>query len=184
MPGPFYQEGLYEVEIREVGFEEAKSGNPMIVFKILVDSSIDQNSANERYPCSHKYERFLRLVIVNGPDQKKNDDSRAYALMKLRNIGWDGDKFETLPDSLVGQVVVANCTHQKQIGGEYDGRVNEQWDFPLPPRESKPIENKPTLAKKLNALFGKSLKDSKPEKSHSPQAVASQVSGDSDEVPF
>lgn len=149
MAGPFYQEGLYEVEIKEIGFVEAKSGNPMIVFNVKVESSIGQD--NTRHPCSHQYERTIRLTVL--------DEYKDYVLLKLRYIGWNGTKFESLPEDLEGQVVIADCKHERQEGGEYHGRINERWDFPLPPKESKPIENKPALAKKLNAMFGKSLKD-------------------------
>lgn len=175
MSGPFYDPGTYVCRVTQQGFGEAKStGNPMILIGIQPTSRILQapDGVEELEACDQHYDRTVRLVIAN-------DDQKEYAMLKLRNAGFLGDSFSQL--NLEGADVRCECKHQNGTG-EHAGKTFEQWDLQLPPRERTPMQPlDKTATRKLDALFGKRLKEGarKPDVA----AVASQAS-DNDDVPF
>jgi len=152
--GPFYPEGFYLAEVADHGFQRAKSGKPMIVFTVRPTAKLssfyadDGGLVEQETPVEKRYDRTVRLVIV-----EDNDQSLDFAMQKLRYAGFDGDRFEDL--DLVGATVRCAVSHRP-----YEGRTYEQWDLALPPRESSPIESDESIPKKLNALFGRRLKES------------------------
>lgn len=173
----YYEPGTYLCEVLAQGFEESKTvpPKPMLVFNIRVMSKITKDpEGNDDYePCIENYERSVRLVL-GGKDPEKMKD---FAMRKLRYAGFDGDNFSDF--ALVGHEVRCQCKES-----EYKGSTSEQWDFALPPSESnppKPLDN--AAARKLNALFGKLLKDGAKTKETVP---STQPVGDvpDDEVPF
>jgi len=156
--GIHYAEGDYVGECLETALSESKSGKPMIVLKMQVQEYLPGGD-NPPIPEDRQYERTLYLVV--DPD---SEERREWVMKKLRHAGWTGTKFETLENDLTGKCFALRCTHQenKQQGSKYFGQMQEQWDLALPERESKPLQSKPALAKTLNALFGKTLKDTAP----------------------
>lgn len=148
-----YAEGPYLVTCLEHGFELAKSGKPMIVFKVGVEYQLRNEPdasgviSEQAIPVQRRWERTIWLAIV-----EDNQESLDYAMTKLRYAGFTGDKFEDL--DLVGQQFRAECKHEQGEKG-----LREKWELPLPPRARREIKNDASLAKRLNALFGKRLSD-------------------------
>lgn len=182
-----YERGEYVVRITEQGWTKTKAKElPMLVFQCLpVRYVVKDEEGNEQfeevYADANFPERTLRVVI-----DSENDKGMDYAMKKLRYAGFTGDSFTDL--NLVGIECRATCEH-----GQYDGKDTENWELCLPPleRTSKPIDN--AVARRLDALFGKRLKDgavtpaAKPEPSRSPEPQSQPqqtVPDDAGEPPF
>lgn len=175
MAGPFYVDGNYTMQILDVALGESSNGNPQIVLRGKVIGRLVVDSEGEEYPeqVSAQYDRTIYLTVT--------EKSRDMVLAKLRNAGWTGERFESLAKDMLGRSVRSRCDIKESQSEKYRGQMVENWDLSLPPRESKPLENKPEIAKRLNALFGKSLKETAPARQEEP--VASQATND-DDVPF
>ena len=182
--GITYGDGKYHAQVMDVALGESKNGNPQIVIKAKIISGLqlDSEGNEQAISVSAQYDRTIYLTVT--------DKSKEMVLAKLRWAGWVGDKFETIAHDLMGKGVRATCKIEKSQSSneKYAGQDSEKWDLELPPLESKPLENHPAVAKKLNALFGKMLKD-KPtgELSATPAAAALPAHGEpppADEVPF
>ena len=165
--GPFYEPGFYLCNVDSHAFQESKNGNPMIVFKVTPEARLYSafDAAGEptesQTPLAKSYQRTSRLTILTDSEQ-----SMDFALMKLREAGFEGNRFADL--DLVNCRVRMECTHEPGKG-EYAGSTFERWEFPLPPRESVPLESDDKIAKRLDNLFGKKLKASASDK---PKATA------------
>ncbi len=173
--GPFYHPGLYVCRVKEQAFAETKNGNPMIVLAMEPTHLLDKDSeGNEMLSTlTQSYERTVRLVIAN-------DDQKEYVMLKLRNAGFLGDSFSQL--NLEGGDVRCVCEH-RQGDGEYTGKTFEQWDLQLPPRERIPLQPlDKTAARKLDAMFGKRLKEGAKKPAAAP--VAAVESNNGDDPPF
>jgi len=168
-----YGEGSYVARVEEQAFETSKNGKPMIVFRVRPTARVFNEGFDneEHHPVDGKWDRTIRVVI--SPD---NADSMDYALRKLRYAGFMGERFEDL--NLVGADVRCYVKEDK-----YDGKDVEQWDLALPRLERKPLENDNSVAKSLNALFGRKLKETAAEAQPAQPEPAAAVSSD-DEVPF
>ncbi len=171
--GPFYNEGKHGVEITDVALGESKTGNPQIVMRVRIVSRLCLDSAGEEFADSvpANYERTIYLTVT--------DRSRDMILAKLRWAGWHGDKFETIRGDLMGKEARAMCLHENSMSEKTLGQLMEKWDLELPPRDSKPLENKPMVAKKLNALFGKTLKEG----ASAPAPAGNPPAGDATGIP-
>lgn len=182
-----YERGEYVVRITEQGWTKTKAKElPMLVFQCLpVRYVVKDEEGNEQfeevYADANFPERTMYVVV-----DSENDKGMDYALKKLRYAGFTGDSFADL--NLVGMECRAVCEH-----GEYEGKPSENWGLALPPleRTSKPIDN--AVARRLDALFGKRLKDmavapaAKPEASRSPEPQSQPqqtVPDDAGEPPF
>ncbi len=184
MAGVFYADGNYTAEVIDLAFEESDS-NTQIVLKVKVMEQWD-HTTGQWVPCANQYDRTIWLRI---PEE---EEYRKYIALKLRNAGWNGDKFETLRDDMLGKSIGVMNKARVATGGKYAGQTIEGWDLPLPQRESKPLENKPQVAKKLNALFGKVLKETPklsattdaPEPLQEQPVGAAAGAPPNDEVPF
>lgn len=175
MAGPFYDPGQYHLHVSDLALGEAKStSNPQVVLRGKVIARLRVGSDGEEFsePVAAQYDRTIYLTVT--------EDSRDMILKKLRYSGWAGDRFETLAKDLVGKGVRAVCKIEVSKGGKFDGQNVEKWDLALPPLELKPLENKPDVAKKLNALFGKLLKDGAQTEAPAPVAAKADDGG----VPF
>ena len=180
MSGPYYREGRHVVEVLEHAFQKSTNGNWMIVFKVKVIGQVETSLPDRPIEqAANQYERNIRVVITD------KEESKDYAMLKLRNAGWQGEKFEALHE-LHGTQCEASCEHREGTG-DNSGKVFESWDFPLPMRESKPLEGMAGAEKSLNALFGKTLKNSNkpaaPKAEQKPEPAAVGAPAD-DEVPF
>lgn len=160
--GVYYAEGEYSAECKEVAFSQSKGSDekpskPMIVLRMQIMEYLPGGD-DPPVPESKQYERTIYMVV--DPD---SEERREWVMKKLRFAGWCGTKFETLADDLTGKEFALRCRHaENKQPGNYFGQMQEQWDLCLPEKESKPLENKPAIAKSLNALFGKTLKETAP----------------------
>lgn len=171
---PELREGIYSGQVESCDFTETKTGKPMIVLTVMVH----QVQTTEGFESIAPVTRTVRLVC--DPSSEKQID---FVTRKLRHAGWDGNRFEELQAWFPGEWV-----EMEQKGDTYEGRVVESWDLCLPRLE---VENKPEVAKKLNAIFGKKLKATKPVKRPtSPggeervQAASPVSDDDDDDTPF
>lgn len=178
MAGPFYDDGNYSMQILDVALGESSKENPQIVLRGKVIGRLFTDSAGEEFAeqVSAQYDRTIYLTVT--------EKSRDMVLAKLRNAGWRGERFESLSSDMLGRSVRARCDIELSQGGKYVGQQVEKWDLPLPPRESKPLENKPEVAKRLNALFGKALKQGADSGGSPAMPTMQEVTADSNEIPF
>lgn len=186
----YYQTGNYYGECTDLALSEDDNGKATIVLRMRIESQWDHTIA-DWVAVPNAYERTAYMGI---PEE---DENRKYVLMKLRHAGWKGT-FDTLRDELVGTKFACKCDVKQAKTGKYAGQDKEFWDLPLPPRESTPLENKPAVAKKLNALFGKMLKEgaapakptgkppAPPKQAPAPEPEQAGVGGGipSDDIPF
>ncbi len=174
-----YQKGSYRARIIDVALDESKNGFPQVIVRGTLICGLD--AGRNEFDCE-QYDRTVYLTVT--------DKTTEYILKKLRNAGWKSDRFEQI-NELVGLDAVFVCDHEKQTEGKYAGQMGEKWDLELPRKASEPLENKPAVAKKMNALFGKMLKEGAAPKSAPaaeqretvPANAATEDAGDG-EVPF
>lgn len=177
--GVYYSEGKYLVECKEVAFSASKKGQPMLVTTVQVKEQIDDDGSSVEV---RNYEKRIYTVIdeedVSGMDR---------AVAKIRGTGFQGTKMEEFPKWLSGRQFHARCYHSvNKQEGQYKGQEQENWDFWTESKGLKPVESKPELAKKLNAILGSRLKETA---TKTAPVKAVQPAGDSanipdDEVPF
>jgi hypothetical protein len=177
MSGPFYAPGNYVCRVKQQGFGESKAGNPMIMFEVEPTARLTQDAtgADVLESVDQSYGRAIRLTIAN-------DDQKEYALLKLRYAGFTGDSFSKL--NLVDADVRCTCEHKPGIG-EHADKTFENWDLMLPPRASvalQPLDNAAT--RKLDALFGRKLKDGATKQPVAAVATETAVASNSDDVPW
>jgi hypothetical protein len=173
----YYEPGRYRCRVASQGWAEAKTGKTMIVFKVFPLARIIQGPEGpEDAYVDGKYDRTIRLVV--NPESDKQMDCM---MLKLRHAGFDGDSFAQL--DLTDSEVECQCDPQ-----EYNGKEVESWDLALPPLESKPPQMiDPKVARKLDALVGRRLKDGaapKPQAQPVPTGASEEPPGDDSEVPF
>ncbi len=169
-----YGDGKFNVDIVDVAFTEDEANPPQIVIRARIMEECDPTTG-DWHPCLNQWDRTIYL--------RYSEEYKDYILAKLRGAGWEGTDFSTLKSDMVGKSCVAVNRCRIATKGKYQGQEVEGWDLFLPPRESKPLESKPAVARKLNALFGKVLKDSgKP--APAPVAVTNGAPPEDDEVPF
>src|SRR5689334_20250305 len=135
MAGPFYRNGNYLAEILDIAFTDDGT-KQQIVFKIRIMSEWN-SGANDWAACDQQYERTVWLSI---PEQEEH---LPFVTMKLRQAGWQGTSFESLRDDMLGKNVIVKNEIRVAKGGKYAGKEVEGWDFPLPPKESKPLDHDP-----------------------------------------
>lgn len=172
-----YAPGRYRCQITEQGFSESKEKKtPCFAIKIKPTAAYDPTNG-DLVQCE-AYERTVTLWLTENTVEN--------AIRNVRSLGFDGASFRELdPEvpghtSLVGVEFDFQCSHE-----EYEGKQMERWEFPPP--EARPIERVSGLSKKLDALFGKSLKSVAPPKAtpaKSKQEGAAVAAPTGDEIPF
>lgn len=182
MPGPHYAEGVYAAQIMQVAFAESSNGNPMIQFRVKIIGQIDVGG--NVVAGRDQYDRTVRLTLT--------EKSGEMCIKKLRWAGWAGTDFKSV-SSMVNSMCRFVCDHDTIKNGDRAGELTESWDFELPPLESKELENDPAVEKKLNTLFGKTLKGIAPKdtaaipenkRQPEPEPAAAGVAPLDDETPF
>lgn len=165
-----YSEGTYSCLVKEQSMAVSKNGNDMLVFRCHPHAVVVKNDAGEESLDSSIMEEadcWARLTIL--PD---NEQSLEYTMKKLRHAGFTGSSFSEL--EFVGKQILLTCKHN----GEY-----EQWEFPLPALEQRePSTMDAKDQRKLDALFGKYLKDGSKKPAAKPRQTVPATSND--EVPF
>lgn len=179
---PYYDQGLYFVTGVEQAWTESSNHNDMFVLKVLVNghavpiAGADGEITYELQPVGANYTRTIRVTLVA--------NNIEMAMKKLRYAGFTGTSFDDL--NLVGRQFLA-VSQPPQFK---DGKSYEQWDLPLPPLADSgpPLESKPGITRKLNALFGKQLKEGG-ESAAAPRAAPAAVvpaggGSDPNDIPF
>lgn len=148
-----YPEGIYHFDIAEQLQDVTKKAppRPMLVFKgdpvSRIVTEADGTEFEEAIDRDPAYDRTIRVIIDEADSQ-----SLDYAIKKLRAAGFTGDSIGQL--NLVGQRVRVRCKH---TNGE-NGKVFDNFDFDLPfTSTAKPLDT--GMTRKLDALFGKRLKE-------------------------
>lgn len=156
----------------------------------VVDQRFGQTPNNSAY-FQLEFEPMQALGANTFPEQVYNrhtnlfitEKSHQYTIEKLRALGFTGTKFAQLDlshpqaHSFVGQEVKMTCSHD----GQY-----ENWELARDKGSGTPKESDPSVAAKLDGMFGKSLMvaipagDKKPKAAPKPAAVAP----GGDEIPF
>ena len=151
----YEHEGFYELEIVDHAFGESKGGHPKIDFECKVIQKIHSYNTPEQHfiPAeSSQYNTQLSMVFAT-------DSQREMNVKKLRFAGWDGTSFDDF--DMTGSRIIGQNKHVPGEG-KHAGKVFDNFDFVLPPRERTELENKPGMKKKLNALLSKQLKENPP----------------------
>lgn len=179
MSKPFYERGRYNCEIVTHGLSKSSKGTPQayIRFKVLEFEDGERVAA--------QYERTCWRALT----EKAID----FAIKDLRALGFRGDSFRAFDlnnansQSLEGNRVVMWCDHEDDQNGE----PRERWGVA---RDSSDFEVKALEAdeqRKLDAIFGKSLKqspaaESAPQPKPQPVGVGSslEMGISDDDVPF
>lgn len=166
-----YQPGEYLADVLSHGFETSKTGKPMISIRVGIGHRIENEAGadgviRENFRPVQRYERTVRVVI-----NEENEQSLDIKIKQLRFAGFTGD---SLADLRLDDQVRVTCKHQT-----YNGAPSENWDLALPPREQGPSD--PSLARRMDAIFGKRLKDGA--KAPAPRPAAPTSAGD-DDIPF
>lgn len=143
-----FHAGKYRVCFTDVqGFGESKKkGTPYFhaSFKPVAYIADDGTEVSEIPDATRDLTLYLTENSVEG------------AVRDLRKIGFDGKAFSALDPStpnyfkLEGREIELECKHEV-----FEGRTQERWQVPLPPRHS---ELKADDRKGLDKLFGKHLK--------------------------
>ena len=165
----YYGQGTYDCQITGQGMAESKEKKTPYFFLRFLPISLNGEKIHE------DQEREVALWLT----EKTIDRS----IEVLRQLGWNGDSFKELEPGggviLKGLHCKIRCEHE-----QVDANVWERWQFPF---AGQATEHKAGLSKKLDALFGKSLKKTagtaKPVAKPEPAEVATEVAGD-DEIPF
>lgn len=176
-----YQPGGYFATVVDQAWQDTRNGDPMLVLRVKPTSEIgiDESGGECRYALQVvDYERTVRIPFV-----QSSAKSMEMGLQKLRfGCGWDGGDFNEL--DLQGSEIRVRCAQ-----GEYQGQPKEDWDIQLPAYSSEPLKSTSSDApRKLNALFGRKLKEEAPEDvGPPPPPVEAYESGplpEDDDIPF
>jgi hypothetical protein len=175
--GPFYNEGPYEGEVTKQSLGVTGEKNtPAFILTCRIVGKIGPDGVS--YQVDAEYERTLYLYLT--------EKTKDFTLEKLKVLGFNKSSLKFLsPDvsgyvNFVGNVVPLYCKHE-----EYNGKMREKWSISTP-REEKPIEPiKSQDLSKLDALFGRGLREiaaqAEPPKK---EAVPSGAPASGDDVPF
>jgi hypothetical protein len=182
---PFYQPGKYKGVVTDQALgKNTKTGTPQFVLRVrIVAKLIDGNEEL----CKVQQERTIYMYL--------SEKAAKYTIEKLQGIGFAGSSIRQLDLShsdahdFREQVVELVCNHEDDQNGD----EREKWDLVW---GSGGIEITPldaAEARKLDALFGKSLKagngaapPAKRQQQPKPVAVAAHGNDDpsDDDVPF
>ena len=143
----FYEEGLYECEIRKQLFSQNKKGTEYFGLSIFPKTRLKDD---QRIPKDGPHERTV-FLWTNSPENVER------TIEQLKALGWSGaGGFTGLnPDaqgyfSFEDQVVQLRCTHNEGN----DGKVYDSFQFPILSSGGKRSpENDADIAKRLDRLY-------------------------------
>jgi hypothetical protein len=157
----YYEQGNYPVRIVGQYFDESKYG---MQFCLKIQPSAGQS-----------YERTVYLSLTDEQGNKAQYYDKT--LDVLAYLGFAEERFEKLDPqhpqccSFVGREVSAYCKHKP----DGKGGTKEVWyiDIPKAKYEPKPVDS--SRLRKLNAMFGKDMKErAKREQAKPPQTQATE----------
>ena len=142
----FYEEGLYDCEIRSQVFAQNAKGTEYFglsifpTYRLKDGQQIAQDGPYERTVC----------LWTNSPENVER------TIKQLKALGWDGvGGFQSLcPDakghfSVVGTMVELRCVHNEGT----DGKVYDHFQFPRLEGGKRSPENDSEIAKRLDRLY-------------------------------
>lgn len=150
---PFYQEGRYRAEVINQALGKNNKGTPQFVLKVHIASMLVDGEETR----VQQYDRTIYMYLT--------EKSAEYTLDKLKGIGFEGTSIRQLDPnhqgchSFIGMQIELDCKHEEDQNGD----LREKWDLAF--NGSNDIEITPldaAEARKLDALFGKSLGGTKP----------------------
>lgn len=177
-----YQEGLYKALILEAALGTSSGNNPQIVLKVDILGMVDtlEDGTEDAIACEAGV-RTLYLTLT-----EKSADMH---IKNLREAGWEDSDFSKI-STIIGKECYVNCKQETQTTGDYAGQVRDRFELGKP-YEAKPLEHDPSVAMRLNALFGKKLKGAKPTAAAGKTAAktpakepAQQMADSEDDLPF
>lgn len=141
--------GLYQVRITKQGFDESKEKKTPFFWLGFIPEGVfgqAEDGSEALYQCDD-YPRSITFYLTDKTVDRTRDN--------LMSLGWDGNRFQDLEPggahSFDGVITKLECRHEQN-----SDKVYEKWEFPGP--GATPKENKPGLARNLDALFGKAKK--------------------------
>lgn len=176
-----YEAGRYRLKITNQGFGESKTkGTPFFFLEGEPTAKIEGDDA---WQVEFTYKRTISLYIT--------ENTAETVAEKLKALGWAGGKWTNLDPakpnfhSFIGEEIQAICAMEPGIKG--DGKLFEKWDLPWGEREA--TESNPSVAGKLDAMFGKAVKPApaarKPAAKPAAAPVTAEASnGSNDDIPF
>lgn len=177
-----YEPGRYRLKITNQGFGESKTkGTPYFFLEGEPTAKLEGDDA---WQVEFTHARSISLWIT--------ENTAETVAEKLKALGWAGGKWSSLDPnkpnfhSFIGEEIEAVCVHEPGLKG--DGRLYEKWDLPWGEREA--LQSNPTVASKLDAMFGKAAAPAKaagrkPAAKTAATATASVASANGDDdVPF
>lgn len=171
---PFYQPGNFIGRVTHQALTETSTGKPSFNLTCQIVEEVDQFGTS--CPVDKSYERTVYSVIT------EKTMPRFLEFLKLLGFNKMSLKFLDPNTSgfcdFTGQDVPLWCKHE-----EYEGELKEKWNVSLPRGEREPA--KPLEAnqvRKLDALFGKALKEFKQADVNKEAATAN--AGAEDDCPF
>lgn len=164
----YYEPGDYLCKIVGQGLGESKEKKTPFVFltvRPVAQYGMTEDGEQE-YQVDAQYDRTVNLWLSPKTVER--------AAQRLVELGWQGTDWNDLAPggacNLEGTEVRLTCLHEN-----YNDQAREKWDFPF----GGAVQHDPSVGKKLNALFGKSLK--KPAKQ---PIKAAATNGGDDDLPF
>lgn len=159
-----YQPGLYNLKVTGQGFGESdKKKTPFFYLQCLPESQII-NGYEE--PCDQYPAELVWWITDNTVDR---------VIGELESIGYTGHKFANLDPlspnyfDFKGQRIVAEC-YQEHGSGYNADKLYDRWRLPFNGGQAR--ESNSSVAKNLDALFGKKLAKRPAAKAERPAVVA------------
>ena len=148
-----FEQGTYLGRINKWGLSAAKTGTPQFFVTFTPLGRVDPSKPDDTenlIACEDWERTIFRAITENTID---------FVVRDLKALGYSKDTFDQLdPEhkdahSFADMEIRVTCKHE-----EYQGKNKERWDFAFGDG-FKPKEMEAGGVKKLNALFGKKLKE-------------------------
>lgn len=152
MSGPYFEPGRYWGRLKQQALGKTSNGNPQIILTFDIVGKINLSDPDGDLLSCPQYERTVFRVIT----QKTID----WVLQDLEALGFQGTSFGEIDPTqprfqdLTGKELALYCDHET-----YEGKTREKWGIYS---EGGGLQVKPLEAqdvRKLDAMFGKALKE-------------------------
>lgn len=152
-----YEPGRYWGKVTNQKLTQSSTGNSQIVITFHIVGKVNPNDPDgDLLPCPNEYERSIFRTITEKTIQWVEQD--------LERLGFEGESFGQIdlehPNccDLRGKELAFSCTHEADNREEFAGVLRERWSIATDGTgpQLKPLDSK--AIRKLDAMFGKSLK--------------------------
>lgn len=173
-----YETGHYLFRVTNQGFGE--SSEKKTPFFFLEGMPVAQLEQGERLDIEGtSYPRTIKLYITEKTSEMVAE--------KLRLVGWPGGRWSSLnldnkdAYSFADQEIEAVCSHEP--GLKNDGKMYDKWDLPMPAGSGGRLQSDPSIASRLDALYGRTAAPKKLAKASNGAKAAVATNG-GDDIPF